>query len=72
MPLVPYVTSRAFDKWVVDFVGPINPPAKRSGAHYIITTTNYVTRWDEATPIRELCDNNTNCICKFDNPVWMS
>lgn len=46
MPLVPQVTLGTFDKWVVDFVGPITPTTKRSGARYIITVTNYLTRWD--------------------------
>ena len=42
MPLVPQVTLQAFDKWAIDFVGPINPPAKKYGARYIITATDYL------------------------------
>ena len=32
------------NKWDVDFVGPINLPGKRTGTHYIITATDYLTR----------------------------
>ena len=53
MPLERQITLHEFEKWVVDFVGPINPLGKRTGARYIITTTNYLTRWDEAVPIKD-------------------
>jgi hypothetical protein len=52
MPLVPQVTLHDFDKWKVDLVGLINPTTKRSIEIYIITTTNYLTRWDEEEPVR--------------------
>ena len=53
MLIVPQVTLQEFDKRVVDFMGPINPPGKRMGACYIITMTYYLTRWSKATPTRD-------------------
>ena len=50
MMIVPQVTLQPFDKWAVDFEGPINPPGNRTGAWYIITTTDYLKRWAKATP----------------------
>jgi hypothetical protein len=45
MPLAPQLTLQAFEKWAIDFVGPINPPRKCTGSRYIITTIEYLTIW---------------------------
>ena len=39
MPLHPLMGARAFAKWGLDFVGPIDPPAYRTQAQYIIVAT---------------------------------
>ena len=44
MPLQPQMALQAFEKWAIDFVGPINPLGKKTGARYIITATDYVKR----------------------------
>jgi len=41
------------EKWAIDFIGPIQPPRKKSGTWYIITTTEYLTRWAEAQPVKD-------------------
>ena len=53
MPLMTQVTLHPFDKWVVHFIGPINPPMKRLRARYIIMETYYLTRWDKAEPVKD-------------------
>jgi hypothetical protein len=42
MPLILQVTLQYFDKWVVYFIGLINPPTKRLGERYIITVIDYL------------------------------
>jgi hypothetical protein len=40
-----------FQKWGLDFIGEIHPPS--SGQHsWILTTTNYFTKWIEDIPTR--------------------
>ena len=68
MPLAPQITLQAFDKWAVDFVGPISPQGKHAGARYIITTTDYLTRWAEATPMK-YCTVATVTKFLFENVV---
>jgi transposase InsO family protein len=62
MPLESQLTLQSFKKWAIDFVGPINPSGKCTGARYIITATKYLTRWAEA---REDKDSSATTIACF-------
>jgi hypothetical protein len=45
MPLQPQVLVEPFEKWALDFIGPMNPLSK--GKIYILVCTDYVTKWVE-------------------------
>jgi transposase InsO family protein len=62
------MTLQAFEKWDIDFVGPINPPGKCIEARYIITTTEYLTRWAEARVVKD-CSAATATNFIFDDII---
>lgn len=62
MPLNPHVILQSFDKWAIDFFGPINPLGKKTGAGYIITATDYMKRWAKAQQVK---DCNIDTTVKF-------
>ncbi|KAL0440416.1 UNVERIFIED_CONTAM: hypothetical protein Slati_2524600 [Sesamum latifolium] len=50
-PLHPTVASWPLDAWGLDVVGPMT---KSSGGHlYILATTEYFSKWDEANPLKK-------------------
>ena len=51
MPLISVNPSLTFEIWAIDFIGPFPIPAKKTGARYIISTVEYVTKWAEAEPV---------------------
>lgn len=53
------VSLQSFEKWEIDFVGPIQPPGKKTGVWYIITTTEYLTRWAEAQLVKDCARETT-------------
>jgi len=46
MPLNPQVTLEPFERWALDFIGPINPPSNQRV--YILVCIDYMTKWVEA------------------------
>ena len=68
MSLNPQITLQAFDKWAIDFVGLINPPGKKIGLRYIITATDYLTRWAEMKSVKD-CSVATTSQFIFENII---
>ena len=49
MPLQPQLVVEPFDRWALDFVGPINPHSRKKA--YILVCTNYMTKWVEVVDL---------------------
>jgi hypothetical protein len=47
MPLQSTMVEKPFSQWGLDVIGPINPKSSKGNA-YIITATDYFTKWQEA------------------------
>ncbi|MCO5575353.1 hypothetical protein L7F22_029153 [Adiantum nelumboides] len=60
--LHPIKVTQPFEKWVLDFVGPINRAARNTQSWYIIVATDYVTKWAEA---KALCKADAITTAKF-------
>lgn len=62
MPLTGVMADQPFEKWGIDFVGPISPAAKYTQACYIIVAMDYYTKWTEARATRR---NDARSTAKF-------
>ena len=74
-PLHPVLAQAPFEKWGLDFVGPISPAARYTKARYLLVATDYVTKWVEAKPTKK-CDARTTArfiyemiITRFGCPI---
>lgn len=51
-PLEPIQVEEPFQQWGLDFIGVINPNSF-FGHKFILTATNFFTRWAEAEAVKE-------------------
>ncbi len=61
LPLVP------FQKWGIDYIGPIHPTFSK-GMQYIIVATEYLTKWAE-TKVVKFADAKQTTIFLYENII---
>jgi len=73
LPLNPISVEAPFQQWGLDFIREINPNS--SGKHkWILTATDYFTKWIEATPTRRATEEvimdfiENNILARFSYP----
>lgn len=66
-PLTPIIPLAPFEKWGIDFIGPIFPVSFRKN-RYIILATDYATKWVEAKATRRN-DAETSAEFIFENII---
>jgi hypothetical protein len=50
IPLNPQIVLEPFERWALDFIGPINPPSNQKV--YIVVCTDYMNKWVEAKALQ--------------------
>ena len=74
LPLRPVIIEGPFKQWGLDFIGPITPTSS-AGHQYIITATDYFTKWVEAKATKKttsevVCDFiKENILVRFGVPI---
>ena len=68
MHLISVNPSLTFEIWAIDFIGPFPIPTKRTGARYIITVVEYVTKWAEAKPV-DTCSSKIAAKFIYENII---
>jgi hypothetical protein len=68
MPLLPINPSLTFETWVIDYFGPFLKVGKRTGERYIITTFEYITKWEEAKSVQS-CRKKLISKCMYENII---
>jgi hypothetical protein len=53
MPLQPITIEEPFTQWGLYVIGPINPKSSK-GHSYILTATDYFTKWKEAIALKKV------------------
>eukprot|EP00253_Pinus_taeda_P029880 PITA_29880 len=73
LPLKPIEVSAPFQQWGLDFIGEVHPSSLPQHK-WILTTTNYFTKWIEAVPTRQATDSviisflENNILSRFGCP----